>query len=143
MRKTQSVPESVNSLTVSERVGAALSLLRLECPGRISVAEICRRADVSRANLYVNHRQLVAEILRRPVAVEGVRSPPKPAKERANDSSHSSASSREKALLCVCLELQAEIQHLRALQLAAKSSRVRSSPRQKARRTRESAGDNA
>jgi hypothetical protein len=104
-------------LSVTERVEAVLQLQKQERPNeRLSVAEVCRRSGVSRANLYATHPTVVAAIL-----------------GRTSDSAHRAlakernavsmpvrtaspvTSAREKSLLYLCVELQAEIQNLRSI----------------------------
>jgi transposase-like protein len=120
-----------NRPSVAERVGAALALL--ERDGRascVTVSEICRRAGVSRANLYATHPNLIAEILGNRADAT-----PKPSTSKALSSTkkHKSAekaSEREKALLYLCLELKVEVEHLRVLQ-ATGSERANGKSRRK------------
>lgn len=57
-----------SKLTVEERVDAALKLLQVLEPGiPVSVSRLAKAAKVSRANLYVSHPELIAN-LRRPEA---------------------------------------------------------------------------
>jgi len=98
-------------LNPRERVEAALKLHQMESPGTsLSVAKVCAQASVSRANLYAHHPDLVKKIL-------GLG---KAAAKRAKPSTtlvdlkKSLAAERRKAkaLLLVCLELQAEVRRL-------------------------------
>lgn len=124
MTKALSEMKSQNNLNVVERVNAALQMQRHESASqRISVSEICRLAGVSRANLYASHPEIVAEILGHPVGERSVQPSRKTANATLSHAASVSASEREKALLYLCLELQAEVQSLRALRIASKDSR--------------------
>ncbi|CAJ0774975.1 hypothetical protein R8510_04042 [Ralstonia chuxiongensis] len=117
MEKARRQRKSKVSLSVEERVRAALDLHRVEDPARLpSVAELCRQAGVSRANLYVSHAELVAAILGRSVQSKKKSSPSKvKVAASVEQPSRAVTSVREKALLYLCLELQTEVIRLRAL----------------------------
>jgi hypothetical protein len=104
-------------LSVTERVAAVLQLQKQEHPNQpLSVAEVCRRSGVSRANLYATHPALVAAILgrtsdsvHRAVAKRG------DAVSLSVSTVSPAVSAREKSLLYLCVELQAEVQNLRSI----------------------------
>lgn len=100
-------------LSVEERVRVQLDAHKLENPGQsLSVAELCRRANVSKSNLYEAHPALVKEI-------RGNRPAPRKratAVAKANDARDAvpRLQLRNRALLLMCLELQQELRLLRA-----------------------------
>jgi hypothetical protein len=105
--------KSSGDLSPRERIEAALKLHEMESPGSpISIATICAQASVSRANLYERHPDLIKRI----------RGPAKEAETRtratATVASLKSALAAERkktsALYLYCVELQAEIQRLKA-----------------------------
>ena len=102
-------------LTIPERVDAIIKVLLVE-QAPISVAAVCRMARVSRANLYATYPDLVTEIR--------AHRRPKQSHHRAAVSEKADArvSTSEKALLYLCLELQAEVFRLKA-RLSEKSTR--------------------
>lgn len=114
----------IPSLSVAERVHAALIFMKDQGRNRVSVVQVCNAAGVSRANLYANHRDLVSEIM----AFGGAT---RPSRERAlaavpkspRNSTHvESLDAKYRALLLVCIEQQAEIAWLRAQLLSSKSA---------------------
>lgn len=87
-------------MSVRERIDAALKLARRDNPrARISVSELSRLADVSRANLYASHRDVLANL----------RSEPNVTRPRR----HSADASEE--LKQIRMELQEEVRKSRAL----------------------------
>ncbi len=81
----------------------------------LSVAEVCRQSGVNRSNLYATHPDLVASILRRPINANGETTDSRTQRPPALSNVRSkNFSLREKALLYLCLELQAEIESLRS-----------------------------
>lgn len=103
----------VSDLGPRERVEAALKLHQMEFPGTsLSVAKVCVQASVSRANLYEHHPDLVRKILGLGKAAT------KRAKPAATlvdlKKSLAAEKRRTKALLLVCVELQAEVRRLQA-----------------------------
>lgn len=124
MKNVRSEMKNQNDLSVAARVGAALQIQRHGGSSkRMSVSEICRLAGVNRANLYATHPEIVAAILGHPIGEKAVRPSKETAQARQGRVSSASASQQEKALLYLCLELQAEVQSLRALRKASKSLR--------------------
>jgi len=129
MKKPDSESNKAVGLTVPERVLAAISLFEQEAGHRrLSVAAICRAAGVSRASLYVNHRDLVAQISRR--AHDSIdRAGCKESERKWRRLSELQMRRREsearyQALLIVCIEQQAEIASLR-VRLAASTKDTR------------------
>jgi hypothetical protein len=85
----------------------------LENPGQsLSVAELCRRAQVSKSNLYEAHPALVKEIR----GNRGAAKKPASAAAKAKDPVDAVArlQKRNHALLYLCFELQQELRMLRA-----------------------------
>ena len=100
-------------LTVEEKVRVELSAHQDENPGvPISIAEICRRANVSRANLYEFHRPLIKEIVGAKVLI--VKSEKSSPASRDDAVVISELTRRNQALLLLCLELTRELQLVRA-----------------------------
>lgn len=103
------------SLSVRERIDAALKLTRRDNPrARITVSELSRLANVSRANLYMSHPDVLASL----------RSEPNVSLPRRHD-----AAASEK-LMQVRMELQEEVRKNRALvylviELRAELQRIR------------------
>lgn len=101
---------------IKTRVAAAILAHKEEhqC-ARMSVSAICRAAGISRANLYVNHPDLVREILD-----WGLNDSPACNEKVARSDRLESAvrgkkdlQERFNALLTICVELQAEVRMLR------------------------------
>lgn len=107
------MPKSVHKpLSVEERVRVQLDAHKLESPDTpLSVIELCRRAKVSKSNLYDAHPELLDEIRgsRRPVPKREA-----PANTRASGDTVAALRERNHALLLLCLELQSEVRRLRA-----------------------------
>lgn len=98
-------------LGTEERLRAALQLKTTENPfANPSISELCRLAGVSRATLYQHHKSLLAEL--RPHSATG-------SKEKSlvqnTQRRPSGADTQLKALLYLCLELQLELNSLKAL----------------------------
>jgi transposase-like protein len=110
MEKTRLGTTVPANLTVVERVNAALRMVQCTRVRDASVSEISRRAGLNRADLYATYPELVAKILGRPVGERPMRLS-EPADDECSGVSPDRVSERESALLC--LELQAEVQHLR------------------------------
>jgi len=109
-----------SSLTVHEKVEAALSFLKSESPFLSpSVAAVCKAAGVNRGSLYANHPALIEKIEGRPIKKKEAAERDK--KVEAKESRKSPADrlkeseARYKALLLLCLEQQAEIRTLKKL----------------------------
>lgn len=102
---------SESLLSVAERLRAALHLTLVEDQyTRISIAELCRRAGVSRATLYQHHPELLREIRSQ---VQGIKKMvPKAAKSEVT---RPILDLDAKALLYLCLEQQMEINSLKVL----------------------------
>ncbi len=109
-------------LSVKERIQIELDAHTRENPGqRLSVTEICRRAGVSRSNLYAAH----------PTLVRDIHGPKAPAKKRvaaapkAVDQKDTVEwlKKRNQALLVLYIELQQEVRLLRARLESAKKSK--------------------
>ncbi|HET9645427.1 MAG TPA: hypothetical protein VFP68_19190 [Burkholderiaceae bacterium] len=104
------------ALSVRERIDATLKLALRDNPNaRMSVSELSRLADVSRANLYTSHRDVVAS-LRSKLEVNRRRG-------HRTDSSETLQQVRKelqaevgknRALAYLVIELRAELQRLRA-----------------------------
>lgn len=106
-------PRSIGILSVKDRIDAVLQLQQREAPfDPLSVAEVCRRAGVNRANLYVTHPELVAQILRRPVNARGRSKPRDLPQERVRCYAQDEMRVQVKALLYICLELRAQVEKL-------------------------------
>lgn len=110
-------------LTVEERVRVELDAHRRDNPGqRLSVQEICRRAGVSRSNLYEAYPSLVEEIRGTSTSVQKA----KPRATRQSDPRDSVQHLKERnhALLMLCSELLQELRVLRSrLERVQKSKR--------------------
>lgn len=120
----QTTMKNSRRLSVSERVSAAIKMIRAENPSaRLSVSEICRQARVSRANLYATHHHIVAEILNRAVDAPKPKIARDPYSGNLGMVKNAAISTREKALLYLCLELKTEVESLRALKRAAENAR--------------------
>lgn len=117
MKKFNDQVQPSTCLTVSERVRAAILLLKDSRAQQISVSEICRAAGVNRANLYARHRDLVDEILKCSRDSQATRDTVRRARrrQRSKDLAERLTESEVKyrALLIVCIEQQAEIVALR------------------------------
>lgn len=101
------------NLSPRERVEAALKLHQMESPGTpTSVSRICTQASVSRANLYEHHPDLVRRILG--AADVAKRHATKTTSVAELKKRLAAEKRRTSALLLVCVELQAEVQRLRA-----------------------------
>lgn len=108
-------PRSIGVLSVKDRVDAVLQLQQREAPfDPLSVAEVCRRAGVNRANLYATHPELVAQILRRPADARGRSKPRDLSQERVRCDAQDEMRAQVKALLYICLELRAQVEKLEA-----------------------------
>lgn len=109
-------PRSESVLSVKERVSAVLQLHQHEDPlTPLSVAEVCRRSGVNRANLYATYPDLVAQILRRPIGMRTSSRLSDLSQEAKQCDAHDiEARVRVKALLYLCLELRAEVEKLQA-----------------------------
>lgn len=109
-------------LTVEQKVRAALALLREERGALpVSISEICRLADVSRAGLYQHYPDLLSEI-RNGWRASATRQTGNRKREgtRANTDEMKKTM---KALLYVCLELQLEVRSLKVRQSPARTKR--------------------
>lgn len=109
-------PRNVDMLSVKDRVDAVLQLHQHEDPlNPLSVAEVCRRSRVNRANLYATYPELVAQILRRPIGARANSKPPSSLQELMRcDAQDVETRVQVKALLYICLELRAEVEKLQA-----------------------------
>lgn len=99
-------------LSVEERVQVELDAHRRDNPGQtLSVAEICRRAGVSRSNLYEFHSSLVTEIRGKPAVAKRA---PSGAQKADSRDSVKQLKERNRALLILYAELLQEVRLLRA-----------------------------
>lgn len=96
--------------SVKHRLASALALLDAENRlGTASIAEICRLANVSRANVYSTHRQMVDDARGPRVAArQGVKKKSKEPSRNAEDVDLLEA--RIMALRYICLELTLELE---------------------------------
>lgn len=93
-------------LPVVERVQAELQLHRAEHPGApLSIAELCRRAGVSRSSIYQSHPEILGEIRGAWPAINL-----KKRNRRQTNVGQTTGIPKEKyeALLLLCLELKRE-----------------------------------
>ncbi|WP_149136819.1 hypothetical protein [Cupriavidus campinensis] len=108
------MPKQQAELGVVERVEAVLALQRHEnLP--LSIAAVCRLAQVNRASLYVHHPAVVERI--KGLSPTRNRQPVRSAKAVASAELHKRLQAqlqRNRALLLICLELECENQRLRA-----------------------------
>lgn len=112
-----------NSLSVPERIDAALKLVRSDNPrGRITVSELSRLAGVSRANLYASYPDVLASLRAEPDASRPRRrtgdAPEKLKQVRMNLQEEVR---KNRALVYLVVELRAELQRVRS-QLAGEES---------------------
>ncbi|MGJ7575400.1 hypothetical protein ACSFBX_33115 [Variovorax sp. RB2P76] len=128
-----------SSLTVYEKVEAALSFLKSESPFLSpSVAAVCKAAGVNRGSLYANHPALIEKIEGRRIKKREVAEGEKGVEAKESRKSPADrlkeSEVRYKALLLLCLEQQAEIRMLKKLLTEEKPSNPRSNrktPRKK------------
>lgn len=103
-------------LSIRERVIAAIEFLESETPGiSPSVVDVCKAADVNRANLYEHYPDLIKRIQKRNRRV--LKKPPDEVEMRPLPSprqdDNKELKQRYDAALVMCLELMAEIHNLR------------------------------
>lgn len=98
-------------LSVPEKVRAVIRLQQADSPtAKISVSQVCRLAKVSRANIYSNHPELLAEM-------QGVRAEPRHNLKVKPPSPTACATCtqlerRNRALLLTVLELRLQLESL-------------------------------
>lgn len=111
------------SLSVRERIDAALKLARRDNPrARITVSELSRLADVSRANLYTSHQDVVASLRSEPKVNRPRRHSADPSKKLEQVRMELQEEVRKnRALVYLVMELRAELQRTRG-QLAGQES---------------------
>lgn len=103
-----------SSLTVQEKINAALKLIKQETPAAtINISKLARLAGVSRANLYASHPELVLSLKRTPTqkSVDAKTSSPQQ-KLRVASAALKLERRKNKALLYLAGELRAEIERL-------------------------------
>jgi hypothetical protein len=106
-------------LSVEEKIRTALHMMRSEgLESKITVAKLCRLAGVNRSNLYVSHPDIVREI--RLLT-------PKPERPERSDlpARVQTEKTVSKALLYLCLELQAELDFTKARMTGGGKNRLK------------------
>lgn len=101
---------------VEVRLRAAFLAHAAENPAiPISISELCRKAGVNRSNVYANYPGLVKEFGRKNDRSAKAHTKLKSLGERLEDAlrERNSIEKRYNSLLLVCIELEAEVRHLR------------------------------
>jgi len=104
--------EKISKLSVEDSVRAVVHAKRHADPlGKLSISEVCREANVSRATLYAHHRSLIDELFPHTKKDRTTAESSAPSK-RADSERELKLENR--ALLYLCLELRLEVRSLRA-----------------------------
>ena len=127
MIKVKMKRDNQTILSVEQRVRAVMHIKLVEDPtASMSVSEVCRLAKVNRAGLYAHHPTLVDEIRRKDALPKKTKGKAVARKKRAPLFNPQKA----EALLYLCLELQLEVQSLKALVPDPPRARLNSRKRQ-------------